>query len=126
MSGNNTGEPCHARLRRLLLHQAWRWNLDYVVDLHGNTMSLWYGTGDQQVRGEQHRRRREPTSAAATSTASTTAPTTVTTPSTRAMRRPQVDVRPIGPLPVRLRHARRGPLAGRALGPVLQQFDVLP
>lgn len=24
------------------LNQAWRWNLDYVVDLHGNAMSYWY------------------------------------------------------------------------------------
>ena len=22
--------------------QAWRWNLDYVIDVHGNTMSLWW------------------------------------------------------------------------------------
>jgi RHS repeat-associated protein len=24
------------------LTQAWRWNLDYVVDLHGNAMTYWY------------------------------------------------------------------------------------
>ena len=24
--------------------QGWRWNLDYVVDVHGNTMSYFYGT----------------------------------------------------------------------------------
>ena len=38
------------RVQRLRLHQAWRWNLDYVVDPHGNTMSLLVRQGDQQVR----------------------------------------------------------------------------
>ncbi|GHJ47650.1 hypothetical protein Cs7R123_49920 [Catellatospora sp. TT07R-123] len=43
--GNHVGEPGYtagnfAASRRT---QAWRWNLDYVVDPHGNTMTLFYG-----------------------------------------------------------------------------------
>jgi RHS repeat-associated protein len=37
--GNHAGEPCHSGN---VCTQAWRWNLDYVVDPHGNTMSYWY------------------------------------------------------------------------------------
>ncbi|GAA0976114.1 hypothetical protein GCM10009555_035240 [Acrocarpospora macrocephala] len=37
--GNETGEPCHAIT---YCTQAWRWNLDYVVDPHGNVMTYWY------------------------------------------------------------------------------------
>jgi hypothetical protein len=45
VAGNNTGEPCHAAaFIDSFCNQAWRWNLDYVVDTHGNTMSLYYGT----------------------------------------------------------------------------------
>ncbi|MFD7065204.1 RHS repeat domain-containing protein [Streptomyces sp. NPDC059906] len=41
--GNNTGEPCHASdFAGSWCQQAWRWNLDYVVDTHGNTMSYHY------------------------------------------------------------------------------------
>jgi RHS repeat-associated protein len=44
VAGNNSGEPCHAAtFTGSFCNQAWRWNLDYVVDLHGNTMSLFYG-----------------------------------------------------------------------------------
>jgi RHS repeat-associated protein len=43
VSGNNAGEPCHASsFIASFCTQAWRWNLDYVVDTHGNTMSLYY------------------------------------------------------------------------------------
>ena len=43
MFGNNAGEPCHsATFAASCCDQAWRWNLDYVVDPHGNTMSYWY------------------------------------------------------------------------------------
>ncbi len=43
--GNHPGEPCHqASYDASWCYQAWKWNLDYVVDTHGNTMSLWYGT----------------------------------------------------------------------------------
>ncbi|MET8045435.1 polymorphic toxin-type HINT domain-containing protein [Micromonospora sp. NPDC005215] len=42
--GNHTGEPCHkSTFAGSDCVQAWRWNLDYVVDVRGNTMSLWYG-----------------------------------------------------------------------------------
>ncbi|MFF5218415.1 hypothetical protein ACFY2A_24520, partial [Micromonospora sp. NPDC000442] len=42
--GNHTGEPCHAAaFASSDCQQAWRWNVDYVVDVRGNTMSLWYG-----------------------------------------------------------------------------------
>lgn len=41
--GNDANEPCHDELfKNSDCKQAWRWNLDYVVDPHGNTMSLWY------------------------------------------------------------------------------------
>lgn len=43
VAGNNTGEPCRqAGFVASFCDQAWRWNLDYVVDPHGNTMSMWY------------------------------------------------------------------------------------
>lgn len=38
-------EPCHqATFAASWCQQAYRWNLDYVVDAHGNTMSLFYDT----------------------------------------------------------------------------------
>ncbi|MFG1892294.1 polymorphic toxin-type HINT domain-containing protein [Micromonospora sp. NPDC049051] len=44
--GNNPGEPCYASTFAASecggQRQAWRWNLDYVQDVHGNTMSLWW------------------------------------------------------------------------------------
>ncbi|MFI0999795.1 RHS repeat domain-containing protein [Streptomyces galbus] len=41
--GNDTDEPCHqATFAKSWCRQAWRWNLDYVVDLSGNAMSYWY------------------------------------------------------------------------------------
>jgi hypothetical protein len=41
--GNNPGEQCHqSTFAASSCAQAWRWNLDYVVDSHGNTMSYWY------------------------------------------------------------------------------------
>jgi RHS repeat-associated protein len=43
VAGNHTGEPCHTTsFVGSFCDQAWRWNLDYVVDRHGNTMSLFY------------------------------------------------------------------------------------
>ncbi|MGW2843742.1 RHS repeat-associated core domain-containing protein [Streptomyces sp. NPDC001274] len=42
--GNNTGEACHAAaFADSWCQQAWRWNLDYVVDTHDNTISYYYG-----------------------------------------------------------------------------------
>ncbi|MEV6809424.1 RHS repeat-associated core domain-containing protein [Streptomyces sp. NPDC051129] len=41
--GNNTGEPCHGTdFAGSWCQQAWRWNLDYVVDTHGNAMGYHY------------------------------------------------------------------------------------
>ncbi|MFF0754511.1 RHS repeat-associated core domain-containing protein [Streptomyces sp. NPDC004267] len=41
--GNDTGEPCHqATFAASSCAQAYRWNLDYAVDDHGNAMSFWY------------------------------------------------------------------------------------
>ncbi|HET8661883.1 MAG TPA: hypothetical protein VFM55_23175 [Micromonosporaceae bacterium] len=41
---NHSGEPCQLAggFAGSYCDQAWRWNLDYVVDPHGNTMSYWY------------------------------------------------------------------------------------
>jgi RHS repeat-associated protein len=41
--GNNANEPCHAAtFATSWCQQAWRWNLDYVVDRSGNTMKYFY------------------------------------------------------------------------------------
>ncbi|MFC6932244.1 hypothetical protein ACFQHO_19170 [Actinomadura yumaensis] len=42
--GNNKDEPCHkdSGFADSWCQQAWRWNLDYVVDTHGNAMSYHY------------------------------------------------------------------------------------
>lgn len=42
--GNNDGEPCHdaAGFAPSWCQQAWRWNLDYVVDTHGNAVAYYY------------------------------------------------------------------------------------
>ncbi|BCJ74956.1 type IV secretion protein Rhs [Catellatospora sp. IY07-71] len=42
--GNHDNDPCHAATYAASdCMQGYRWNLDYVVDPHGNTMSLWWG-----------------------------------------------------------------------------------
>ncbi|MFD9633721.1 RHS repeat domain-containing protein [Streptomyces violascens] len=41
--GNHPGEPGHADdFATSAVMQGWRWNLDYVVDPHGNAMALYY------------------------------------------------------------------------------------
>lgn len=42
--GNHAGEPCYKAgdWKNSDCKQAWRWNLDYVEDVHGNAMSLWW------------------------------------------------------------------------------------
>ncbi|GAA3993880.1 RHS repeat-associated core domain-containing protein [Streptomyces plumbiresistens] len=41
--GDDSGEPCYnATFASASCTQAWRWNLDYVEDTHGNAMSYWY------------------------------------------------------------------------------------
>ncbi|RJQ70251.1 RHS repeat protein [Pseudonocardiaceae bacterium YIM PH 21723] len=43
VAGNHAGEPCYkATFADSFCDQPWRWNLDYVVDPQGNTMSYWY------------------------------------------------------------------------------------
>ncbi|MFD9939829.1 polymorphic toxin-type HINT domain-containing protein [Nonomuraea sp. NPDC059023] len=42
--GDDAGEPCHASTYAASwCTQAWRWNLDYVVDPSGNVISYYYG-----------------------------------------------------------------------------------
>ncbi|GGP85986.1 RHS repeat-associated core domain-containing protein [Streptomyces calvus] len=41
--GDDSGEPCYdATFTAAHCDQAWRWNLDYVKDTHGNVMSYFY------------------------------------------------------------------------------------
>ncbi len=42
--GNHAGEPCYKSgdWPNSWCTQGWRWNLDYVEDIHGNAMSLWW------------------------------------------------------------------------------------
>lgn len=41
--GNDPGEPCHAAtFAASSCTQAWRWNLDYVVDIHNNAEAFYY------------------------------------------------------------------------------------
>ncbi|WP_419766677.1 RHS repeat-associated core domain-containing protein [Curtobacterium flaccumfaciens] len=41
--GNDPGEPCHAStFAASSCVQAWRWNLDYVVDTHNNAEAFYY------------------------------------------------------------------------------------
>ncbi|MFF3333828.1 polymorphic toxin-type HINT domain-containing protein [Streptomyces sp. NPDC002888] len=41
--GDDSGEPCHAAaFADSWCQQAWRWNLDYAVDTHGNTIAYYY------------------------------------------------------------------------------------
>lgn len=47
VNGNNSGEPCYSSgttYATRFCKQAWRWNLDYVVDPSGNGMSYWYAS----------------------------------------------------------------------------------
>ncbi|WP_405817976.1 ligand-binding protein [Streptomyces sp. NBC_01390] len=55
--GDDKDEPCHAdTFKDSRCQQAWRWNLDYVVDVHGNSMTYYYGTESNKydsVRGDK-------------------------------------------------------------------------
>ncbi|GAA0801694.1 RHS repeat-associated core domain-containing protein [Spirilliplanes yamanashiensis] len=43
--GDDDNEPCHGdSFKESRCKQTWRWNLDYVVDTHGNTSTYYYGT----------------------------------------------------------------------------------
>ncbi|MDY7090381.1 MAG: RHS repeat protein, partial [Actinomycetota bacterium] len=49
--GNHKGEPCNKdTFAASMCTRAWRWNLDYVVDPHGNTMSYWYETATNHYK----------------------------------------------------------------------------
>ncbi|NLT57113.1 MAG: hypothetical protein GXX79_21635 [Actinomycetales bacterium] len=51
VAGNHTGEPGHATaFKDSFLTQAWRWNVDYVVDVHGNSMTYLYGRETNRYR----------------------------------------------------------------------------
>ncbi|WP_078916364.1 RHS repeat-associated core domain-containing protein [Streptomyces viridochromogenes] len=43
--GDDSGEPCYKStgFGDSFCTQAWRWNLDYVVDTHDNASTYWYG-----------------------------------------------------------------------------------
>ncbi|MEU6229567.1 HYD1 signature containing ADP-ribosyltransferase family protein [Streptomyces sp. NPDC047042] len=43
VAGNHSSDPCHAtEFKNSFCDQGWRFQLDYVVDLNGNAMSLWW------------------------------------------------------------------------------------
>ncbi|MFE1556091.1 RHS repeat-associated core domain-containing protein [Streptomyces sp. NPDC058734] len=43
--GNNTGEECHqSTFAASWCQQAWRWNLDFVIDPRGGLITHWYET----------------------------------------------------------------------------------
>ncbi|HET9381680.1 MAG TPA: polymorphic toxin-type HINT domain-containing protein, partial [Streptomyces sp.] len=44
VASNQSGEPCYAAgdFAGSFCDEAWRWNLDYVVDTSGNAMTLWW------------------------------------------------------------------------------------
>ncbi|WP_435240228.1 RHS repeat-associated core domain-containing protein, partial [Streptomyces sp. YPW6] len=45
--GNNSGEECNkATFAQSWCQQTWRWNLDAVIDPHGNLISYYYGKED--------------------------------------------------------------------------------
>ncbi|MEH0931387.1 RHS repeat-associated core domain-containing protein [Micromonospora sp. CPCC 205558] len=44
VNSNNANEPCYdATFANAFCTEAWRWNLDYVVDPNSNTMAYFYG-----------------------------------------------------------------------------------
>ncbi|MEU7342471.1 polymorphic toxin-type HINT domain-containing protein [Streptomyces bacillaris] len=53
--GNHSGEPCHATAYAdSSCAQAWRWNLDYVEDVHGNAMIVdWKKETNRYARNEK-------------------------------------------------------------------------
>ncbi|WP_436992586.1 polymorphic toxin-type HINT domain-containing protein [Streptomyces sp. enrichment culture] len=53
--GNHSGEPCHATTYAASsCTQAWRWNLDYVEDVHGNAMIVdWKKEQNRYAKNEK-------------------------------------------------------------------------
>jgi RHS repeat-associated protein len=63
--GDDSGEPCYnATFKDAYCDQAWRWNLDWVIDPTGNAMSYYYTKetnyyarhGDTTVNGDSYHR----------------------------------------------------------------------
>ncbi|WP_239079269.1 RHS repeat-associated core domain-containing protein [Streptomyces sp. SID7909] len=64
--GDDSGEPCYKStgFGNSSCLQAWRWNLDYVVDTHGNASTYWYSkeanyyskNADTTVNGTEYTR----------------------------------------------------------------------
>ncbi|MFE5676933.1 polymorphic toxin-type HINT domain-containing protein [Streptomyces erythrochromogenes] len=55
VAGNHSGEPCHkdGAYAESFCNQAWRWNLDYVEDVHGNAMVIdWAKEWNRYARNE--------------------------------------------------------------------------
>lgn len=54
--GNHVGEPCHAAAYAdSSCTQAWRWNLDYVEDVHGNAMVIdWKQEKNRYAKNEKY------------------------------------------------------------------------
>ncbi|GLV87959.1 type IV secretion protein Rhs [Streptomyces lavendulae subsp. lavendulae] len=49
--GNNTGEECHqSAFAASWCQQAWRWNLDFVVDPRGGMITHWYEAETNQYK----------------------------------------------------------------------------
>ncbi|MGW5346990.1 ricin-type beta-trefoil lectin domain protein [Streptomyces sp. NPDC004050] len=53
--GNHPGEPCHqASFADSSCNQAWRWNLDYAEDVHGNAMIIdWAGEENRYAKNQK-------------------------------------------------------------------------
>ncbi|MFE3559405.1 ricin-type beta-trefoil lectin domain protein [Streptomyces sp. NPDC059193] len=55
--GNHPGEPCYnaAAFAESSCRQAWRWNLDYVEDVHGNAMIIdWKKEENRYAKNEKY------------------------------------------------------------------------
>ena len=49
--GNDAADPCHAAtFAASSCQQGWRWNLDYVVDVHGNAEAFYYQAETNKYR----------------------------------------------------------------------------
>ncbi|WP_331730347.1 ricin-type beta-trefoil lectin domain protein [Streptomyces sp. NBC_00073] len=55
--GNHAGEPCHqTEFKDSGCQQAWRWNLDYVEDVHGNAMIVdWAKETNRYARNQAYK-----------------------------------------------------------------------
>ncbi|MFD9307743.1 ricin-type beta-trefoil lectin domain protein [Streptomyces sp. NPDC060048] len=55
--GNHAGEPCHATaFADSSCKQAWRWNLDYVEDVHGNALIIdWKREENRYSKNEKYK-----------------------------------------------------------------------